>query len=781
MSVTSRNKLYRTALPAFVLAAGFAPAALAQTSVPLTTAVTAAAAPASEVGEVVVTAERRSKSLQTTPLAISVVSSDALDKSFTNEISGLNAVVPSLEITKTSGFENLVTIRGVGSETPENAPTTVPGVSEFIDGVYIANTVSLDQTLFDIDHIEVLRGPQGSLYGQSSIGGAISIVTKQPVLNSYDGSADVSIGNYNLFRERGEVNIPVDDTVALRASIQKYDHDGFTTNSAIPGFKLDDAHDVGGKLAALWKPNSAFSATLTGQLYYSDQNGAAQKNINDPNSDPRVVDQDYPGHFALYTQLIHLNLQWDLPWATVKSITAYQGLDNKIAEDSSRSAVAVLGSYDDVAAWDTKLSNYTEEFDILSRPSAVFEWTAGAFLLGQTTEQFVTEFEGSGKPASLNIPTNILAATPGNVAYGNLTHVARRSYSGFAQGTYHFTSKLRLTVGGRINYDSYSLDSLNFSGVAFGGAGMAGPPVSHGYSDTVPTGTVRLDYDATSQSLVYASLSRGYKPGGVNGIGGALVVPNSFKDETNTAFEVGSKNRFFDKTLTLNASAFYYLYRDMQYIETDPVPFDGGMANIPSVHIYGAEFEAAYLSPDKHFHASASLALENGQVASNYKSIDSTVQQSIENSYAYPCYAGPYTFYTPGAAGCAAAVEASARNLKGKTPPAMPKVSGSITAGYDFDLPTGKLTPQIQYIYRGSEWARIFNEPSLDKVGSYGIVDINLEYKPTGSKFTFDLTGTNIFDKAGVNSRYTDPYGTFQTSQEYIPPAQVIGSIKYAF
>jgi iron complex outermembrane receptor protein len=771
MSVRSQIKFGCAALPLCVLAAGLAPLSLAQAQ---TTASTSA-----QVQEVVVTAERRSTSLQTTPVAVSVVSSDALDRSFTNEISGLNAVIPSLEITKTSGFENLVTIRGVGSETPENAPTTVPGVSEFIDGVYIANTVSLDQTLFDINHIEVLRGPQGSLYGQSSIGGAIVLVTNQPVLNKYDGSADVSAGNYNLFRERAEVNVPLDDTLALRASIQKYDHDGFTTDSAIPGFKLDDAHDVGGKLAALWQPNSSFSATLTGQLYYADQNGAAQKNIDDPNSSPRVVDQDYPGHFALYTQLVHLNLEWDQPWGIIKSVTAYQGLDNKIAEDSSRSAVAVLGSYDDVAAWDTKLSNYTEEFDILSRPGSRLDWTVGAFLLGQTTEQFVTEFEGTGEPTSLAIPSNILTATPGNVAYGNLSHVARRSYSGFAQGTYHILPSLRLTVGGRINYDSYSLDSLNFSGVGFGGAGKAGAPVSHGFNDTVPTGTARLEYDVSSANLVYGSVTRGYKPGGVNGIASAVVVPNSFNAETNTAFEVGSKNQFLNRTLTLNVAAFYYLYHDMQYIETDPVPFDGGMANIPSVHIYGAEAEASYLSSDHHLHLSGSLALENGQVESNDYTIDSTVQKGIENttSYTSPCAFGG-AYYNPG---CWAAVEKAAIDIKGHTPPAMPKVSGSFTAAYNFDVPGGVFTPQIQFIYRGDEWARIFNDPTLDKVGSYGIVNLNFEYAPTGAHWKVSLAATNIGNVAGVNSRYTDPYGTFQTSQEYIPPAQVVGTFHYAF
>ncbi|HEX3408349.1 MAG TPA: TonB-dependent receptor plug domain-containing protein, partial [Caulobacteraceae bacterium] len=135
------------------------------------------------VAPIIVNAERREVNLQRAPLSISSVASRQLDQSFVTDVKGLNGTIPSLEVTKASGFENLVTIRGVGSETPENSLTTVPGVSQFIDGVYIANTISLDQTLFDIDNIQVLRGPQGALYGQSSIGGAIIINSNQPRLH----------------------------------------------------------------------------------------------------------------------------------------------------------------------------------------------------------------------------------------------------------------------------------------------------------------------------------------------------------------------------------------------------------------------------------------------------------------------------------------------------------------------------------------------------------------------------------------------------------------------
>ncbi len=171
-----RRNLFATSCVAAagVLTPLAAHAADATATAAATATVASTAAAASDVGAVApitINAERREVNIQQAPLSISSVASRQLDQSFVTDVKGLNGTIPGLEVTKASGFENLVTIRGVGSETPENSLTTVPGVSEFIDGVYIANTISLDQTLFDIDNIQVLRGPQGALYGQSSIGG----------------------------------------------------------------------------------------------------------------------------------------------------------------------------------------------------------------------------------------------------------------------------------------------------------------------------------------------------------------------------------------------------------------------------------------------------------------------------------------------------------------------------------------------------------------------------------------------------------------------------------
>ena len=753
----------------------------AKATKPVSDVATTATASAVEIAPVVVSSEHRTTDLQKTALAVSSVSGSTLDKIFATQISDLNAVVPSLEVTKASGFENLVTIRGVGSETPENSLTTTPGVAEFIDGAYIANNISLDQTLFDISRIEVLRGPQGALYGQSADGGAINIVTNQPQLNQLSGTADVSGGTYGLSRERAEVNAPVGDTVAIRLSAQKFDHDGFGEDTILRSNDLDDAHDQSFQAAILWHPTERFTATFTGLFYGADQNGAEQKNILDPQPDPRKFEQDYPSEFNLHTQLYHLNLQYDTDYFSIKSISAYQGLNHQQQEDSSRSAYAVLGIYDDVAGWNTKFKNLNEEFDLLSLPGSRLEWDVGTFILNQSSHQFVAEFECTFQPctpptaASVAIPTDIeeldqaqLKQITPNLEYGNDTAVSRRSYSAFGQATYHILPDLRATIGGRYNYDYYSQDSYNFSVNAV-------DTVSKAYVDHVPTYRFAIEYDVTPNNLVYGSLARGYKPGGVNGIYGQVVVPATFQPETNTAFEVGSKNFFLDHTLRLNLASFFYFYKNMQYIENDPVPFDGGISNIPSIHIYGAEADTTYVR--NRLILDAHLALENGQVQGDYFSIDSTVQNAIENEQTGPCANGG-KYYNPA---CYALVLGSERNLKGRTPQSMPKASGAVDISYTFDVPYGTLTPRAEFIFRGTEWERIFNEPSIDHINSYGIIDFNLTYVPTHTNWIVQLTATNLTNIAGVNSKYTDPYGTGQTSLQYIPPLQVIGTVGYRF
>ena len=735
-------------------------------------------APEARLSEVVVTAERRATDIQKTPSAVTALPAVTLDKSFVTDVTGLNGRVPSLQSTKESGFENIITIRGIGSETPENDLTTVPGVSLFEDGVYLVNTISLSQTLFDVDRVEVLRGPQGALYGQSSIGGAINIVTRQPQLKAFSAAADVSGGTYDLVRARGWVNIPIGDDLAVRISAQHFSHEGFTQDLAIPGYREDDADSTALKAAILWKPTDQFSATFTARTYRSNENGQAQKNVDDPLASPYQIYQDYPAKSEITTQLYHLNMQYDFDAFRIRSVSGYQGLHSKLAEDSSRSAISLLGAYDDVAKYDTNLDNYTEEFDILSKPGGRLDWILGGFYLNQKSRQVVAEFEGATNTPNPNttIQPNIETNPPGNLAYGNDSVSNRESQSIFGQATYHVTSRLRATLGARYNHDYASDNSGNFGTFT---RPLPLPLYSYNTNqDEVATWRAEAEYDVTPDNFVYASAARGYKPSGVNGNNSSVDVPFTFKPETNVAYELGSKNSFFDRSLRVNVAGFYYLYKNMQYIESDPYPFAQGISNIPSVHIYGVEAEANYVGMSDHLRINGNIALENGKVQGNYFTLDSTVVNAIESQgYPSPCAFGG-AFYNPG---CYAAVNAAAKNIKGNTPPNMPKVSGSANISYAFDLPWGVLTPRAEVVYRGSEFARIFNEPLLDRVPAYTETDLYIDYVPTGSKFRFSVTATNVGNVAGINSRYVDPYGTAQTSQQFIAPRQVIGTVGYAF
>ena len=757
----------------------------------------------SAVGEVVVTAERRTTDIQRTPQAITAVSNVALDRSFTTVVSDLSATVPSLEITKTAGTENIMTIRGVGSETPENTQSTSPGVSAFIDGVYLVNSAALNQSLFDVDHVEVLRGPQGDLFGESSIGGAVSIVTKAPQLGAYSFNGDVSGGTYSLYRVRAAANIPLGDQFALRLSFQKYGHEGFATDTDphLLGYKEDDADDIGGKASLLWKPVDSFTAQLTGEWYSSNTHGAEQKNIDpaaDPDTNPRQFYQDYPSVYNMSQQLYHLNLTWNTPYFTVKSVSGYQHLFVDPKEDSSRSSFSLLGSYDDVALESNNVKSFTEEFDILSNSSSPLQWIAGAFYLHDNSNAPTAEFEGPANacaadpgpyanPGELVVPANYTTAQPNlcNLAYGNISTNTREAAAGFLRLTYQVLPNLRISAGARYNWDSSSNRSVNFS--EFGSSVAA-----FSFSSKLPTWRFEADYNITPESMIYASYARGYKPGGVNGspcIGFSCpqVVKNSFQPETNDGFELGAKNTFFDGMMQFNLDAFYYNHKNFQYIEQDPVPFDDGMANIPKVRDYGAEFEAHFRSMDSKLHIDGTLTLEKGEVVGKYLTIDSTVSNALEgpnysggNSLPFfgPCaFSGAY--YNPA---CWAAVEATAIDIEGRSPPAEPKVTAAISASYDIDMGFGVLTPWAQLIYRGSEWARIFNEPSLDKVPSYTMVNLNLSFVPNWDKrLKFSVAATNVGNVAGINSQYTDPYGTAQTSREYTPPRQVIGTIAFAY
>jgi len=751
--------MYRSLpLALLLLALQSAPVALADPAAAELAAGTAGAPPsdAQPLEQIIVSAEKREVDLQSAPVAITALSAAALDQSNITQMADLNGSVPGLTIAKSSGFERIVTIRGIGSETPENAYTTQPGVSFHIDGVYIANSISLDETLFDVDQIEVSRGPQATVFGQTSTGGTINLISRQPELGEYAGYVDASVGSYDLLRGRGVFNLPVGDSIAIRASVQAYGHEGFATDTAIPGFRLDAADDSSGKLAVLWQPTDQFSATLTAQLYHADHNGDEQKNILDPDPDPRSVSQDYPSYFQLANELYYLNLKWELPWAEAKCISSWQVLNNHIQEDGTRLDVALLGFFDHVSPWDTWMRDLTQELSLASRPGGFWDWTVGAFYLAQINHQYVNELSDT-------VPAPYLL-------YNNDGHIDRHSYAAYAQATAHLSSAWRFTLGGRYNHDEYGGPSTTR-------AANSGPStIDDQYAKGVPTGKAELQYDLSAASMQYLSFTRGYKPGGVNDNPSAVLVPHLFQDETINAFELGSKYRSLDRTLVVNGAAYYYDYQNMQFLANDPVPFQYGVDNIPTAHILGLELESSYLALDNRLRFDGNVSWAHGRLVGDFRTLDAKAAATLETSI--PACQNGGLYFNPQ---CWTQVSAEAPNTDGNQVPKLPQWQGSLSAGYTASLASYRLLTRLEFIYRGNFEYRVFDDGALDKVPSYDQWNLSWQLTPPGAHWNYALAVSNLFNVAGINARYTDPYGTGQTSDEYIPPRLVIGTVAYRF
>ena len=757
--------------------------------------------------EIVVTAERTNVTLQKASLSVTAVTADTLAKSNITEITGLNGSVPGLVVAKSGGGERQISIRGIGSETPEN-PQTQPGVSVHVDGVYIFNSIAANAAFIDVAQVEVLRGPQGTMYGQGSTGGTINIVSKQPELGKWTGNVDAGYGNYNLVKTDGALNVPIGDTIAIRGAIQYYNHDGYAKATQVAGqpkYQLDNANDLGGKLAVKWQPTDNVSLLLSTIQYRGDANAPAQKNILDPEPDPRVLTQDYPGKSYIRTQLYYGVLKFDMGPVVFNSITGYQklrsiqswdgdGLDGDLfyALTNAQAPGQNAGvRYDHIATWTQNTKSWTQEYNLASNNDGPLRWIVGGVYLHSTNNSYINEFRANGDGLNPALPVTAAFNDPlvKTITYAELSAVTREAYAGYAQGTYKLTDRLSFTAGIRYNHDTYSGVSASQSGPTSSNTSGAylQPKPGVGTSTNRVTGKAALDYNITDSNMIYASYTRGFKPGGINSsasVGNSSYtifglkdgIKPTFKPEELDSFEIGSKNRFFNNTLQINASGFFYLYHHMQFLEEDAVLFAGGISNAPEAQVLGAEIEADWHAT-KHLRFEGSLSLLHSKFTEDYYALDPTKARNAQIAAGYAGTGGFYSnFYM-----ATLAREAARTNINGNKLPKMPTAQGSAAVSWTGEVGPGQFTARAQYIYRGGYNSRVFADPVADKTPNYSQVNLYANYDFANTGFHASVTVTNLFDEAGVNSRFTDPYGSGQVSDTYIPPRQAIVSVGYRF
>jgi iron complex outermembrane receptor protein len=773
-------------------------------AVPAAGALAAADAPALE--EIVVTAERREVNLQKAPLSVTAVTAESLATANITEITGLNGTVPGLVVARSGGGERMISIRGVGSETPENT-NTQPGVSYHVDGVYIFNSIAANAAFIDVGQVEVLRGPQGTTFGQGSTGGTINIVTNQPSLQALAGSIDVSAGNHDFIKANAALNLPLGSTLAVRGAIQHNKHDGYAVATEVPGFdeyELDQQDETGWKLAGLWQPVNNFSLTLSTIQYRSETNGPAQKNILDPNPDPRELTQDYPGKSVIDTELYYGVGRYDAGFATIKSITSYQklyslqawdadGLSSDLFYDLTFNPVSFVGvRYDHVPAWRTRTESWTQEINMSSNGGGRFNWIVGGVYLWSKNSQYIVEYRSGADNEILRpaIPETTAWNDPAvaHITYAELSEITREAYAGYFEASYDVTDALKIIAGARYNHDKFSGRSDSMSGGASGQTSGAflQPIPTEGLKTGKWTGKAAIQYEFTRRNMVYLSFTRGFKPGGLNSsasnggssytaLGWEDGIRPTYRPERLDSFELGMKNRFFGNRAQLNISAFLYDYKNMQFLEEDPVLFGEGISNAPSAKIYGLELEGNWLL-NENWKIDGTLSLTEGEFNEDYYALDPVNAAEAQNAAGFPDYLFWSNFFA-----AASARRAARENINGNAVPKLPKVQGTVAVSYTGRVGPGELTARAQVIYRGKYNYRLFNEGTADKTPDYAQVNLFAQYAPDNSNMWASLTITNLFDKAGINSRFSDPYGSAQTYDTYIAPRQVFGTIGYRF
>jgi iron complex outermembrane receptor protein len=714
----------------------------------------------STITDIVVTGEKRTTTVQAAPLSITAVSSAALQQRDLNQVNQLNGYVPGLTVAKVRGSRTVASIRGIGYETANN-PNSQPGVAFHIDGIYVAHVAALGQDLIDVDHIEVLRGPQGTVFGQTSTGGAINVISRKPILGEWHADASASYGNYNYFKSTAGVNIPLGDTIAYRGFLQYYRHDGYTQATAVKGYPggydLDDADNVAMRGTLLWQPSDATTVELAGLYFDNEIHGFAQKNILDPDPDPRRVTQDLAARYRLKTRMGSVSISQDIgDFATVKSVTAWQYM-NRISS-AENDMLASPTYYDHLEYWQDKSTAFTQELTAASKPGTQLEWIVGGFYLRQRALQKIDERS--------NVPS--IAPT---LKYATDSPFQHSSWAAFGQATFHATDDLAFIAGARYSWDLTTAQPFNF----YGGFGLVAPRRT---TSNAVTGKVSAEYNVTPTSKIYITGSKGYKPNGLNFNGTPLVVKTQFEKETIYAAEIGSKNQFFDRKLTFNTSAYHYWYENFQFASEDPRPNQSGTTNIPQARIYGIEFESS-AAPAKWVRFDGNLSLSRGRFHGDFFTIDAQTAGRVRSFYSTGAYGGPPLASSN--ATVISAVGASQFNTNGGRLPKLPGVQGQFSTSLFADVAGGDLTVRGEVVYRGKFSVRVFDTAALDRVPAYTIANAYVEWKPQNSPFTFSVSANNLFDNAGVASIFTDPNGSLQTSREYIAPRQVFGTVAVRF
>jgi iron complex outermembrane receptor protein len=736
------------------------------------------------IEQIVVTAEKRNESLQDLSQAVTALTAKDLDNKYISSFVDLSAMAPGVTVAKNEGFKTIISIRGVGNEANQNA-TANPSVSYHMDGIYIASPYALQTDFIDIERIEILRGPQGTLFGQNSTGGAINVISAKPNFDEFAGKADLSLGTDNLRKVRGTVNVPISDDLAMRTSFSRVKQDGYTQNvyngpnalnpsETFVGKDMDNIDNLSMRTDWLWKASDTLSLRFLAQYFTGESNGAGIKGIDDPTPGARNLSQDTDSSYELDSQVYGLIAEWDAGFAVIKSLTSYQKDDITVVRDNDRHSFDTNPEIQ-ISVFNPEINiqtTFTQELNIISNEPLFgkLDWIVGAFYLDTDIEITIREELDVGRDGVLDGYTpSFPAVFSGDRGFISDSNPQRESLSFYGQTTYPISETVRLITGLRYTKDEVESTVSNF---------FAPTPAFINPKTEDLTGRVALEWDADDDTMTYASYTRGLKPGGSNltfSEGDEALVRAAFEDETIDAYEIGLKSEFMNSRVRTNVAAFYYDYTNLQFQASDFNEFGSGVSNIPESEIYGIELEMTALIGDR-FSLDVKLASIQSEVSADYLALDNRLL--IEDVL----LADGVTPAKEEIHGANRDVVGFLQNLSGNELAKTPGLTADISLGFEDQMKDGAyIGASLQYTYRGEFEQRVFNNPEVDTVDSYDLINLTMSYDNSDEVWGVDLIAYNLLDEDGINSAMTDVFGVNETGFQFVAPRQLMARFRYNF
>lgn len=769
--------------------AGFAVTLLALSTgtVSSTTEAAEAGASSASLEEIVVTARRREESLQDTPIAVSAFSAAALERQQIVNTEDLDQIAPNLQFASYGPLTGnnsaaQVYIRGIGQS--DGSSGVDPGVGLYIDEVYMGRSVGGVMDFRDIASVQVLRGPQGTLFGRNTIGGAVLLTTALPG-DEFGGTVKVGIGDDNLREGFVAVDLPMTDTLAARISAGARQRDGYVTR-VFDGMDLGDEDSYTIQSSLRWEASDAFTLTLRGDYTKEDENGSpfVFETINGQQAFPaatsrgagcpgatfpppsvpqNVVDtrcaNDVTWNLGEYTnggnapaesELENWGLSAVLNWQvndvlTFKSISAYRELYWSGSRDADNTGLLVLHT-----EYESDGDQLSQELQMLV-DTGPLKGVFGAFYFEESIDDFLQVPFAAPPPLVAN------GVLPGSRDYQRAL-IDNDNWALFTQWTYDVTSALSLTAGVRYTEETKGIEIISFTttpltaptvipttlntpGVAGPGLNIIPEPFENKYEST--TGSASIQYRWNDAVMTYFSWSQGFKSGGFNqryNLAPPGNLPVSFDEENAQTFELGFKSEF-GGSLRLNAAIFSTDYDDMQLtyrLGIVPLLFNAGKSSIE-----GGEIELTY--------APGRLIIE-GTLGYLDNKFDEIAQVPGTTQTVGPNNRLPFT----------------------------PEWQGSLGIGYDFPLGTATLTPRVNVSYTGEQFFDAANSIEVAQLEDVTLVNLLLTLKLDSWKFNAGVNNVTdeVYRVAG-NSSYSTSAGYAETI--YSRPRNWFLSASYEF